>query len=173
MERHCLKCSRSGPTPVWASKLDRSSQRKFSDATRRLHPPSVWETAGPVFSRRGLCPRSPAVSLDDVPDELPVYSADAICEYLFAGTAQEVWDLRTDFPGCLPQHPDLFLEMIRPSQFRSEATGTGSPRPCHLMGMVHQRQESHRPGAGRRPEYATVSGSAPGECRGSNRYGSR
>jgi hypothetical protein len=68
--------------------------------------------------------------LGDVPDELPVYVADAISEYFFAQNAQETWDVPTDFPGCLPPHSDLFLELGRPSRVRSEAFGV---RPSSAM----------------------------------------
>ncbi len=94
------------------------------------------------------------VSLAAVPDELPVYSADAICEYLFAGTAQEVWELRSDFPGCLPQHADLFVEMRRPSRIRSEATGTTFPStmPTSWGWFISGRRRSDL-ALDRRPEY--------------------
>lgn len=48
-----------------------------------------------------------------------VIVADNVCEYLYAGTDQEVWDFTTDFPSCVPPFETCFVEMKRPSTIRS------------------------------------------------------
>jgi hypothetical protein len=87
------------------------------------------------------------LALEGIPDALPVYVADAICEHLFAETAQEVWDLSTDFPRCLPLHPNLFLEMVRPSTIRSEAYGlrTSKTMPHSSGWFICWRDRAHLP----------------------------
>jgi hypothetical protein len=48
-----------------------------------------------------------------------VIDADAVCEYLFAGTDQEEWLYERDFPSCQPPHLSFFVEMKRPSGLTS------------------------------------------------------
>jgi hypothetical protein len=83
----------------------------------------------------------------DVPDRLPVYVADDVCELYYAGTSQETWDIRTDFERCLPPEPDLFLEMRRPSRIVSEATGTLSSLglPSYWGWFISRRNSGDLP----------------------------
>jgi hypothetical protein len=81
---------------------------------------------GRVYRSLPFYEGSRVVPQEDVPDDLPVYVVDEICEQLYAGVRQERWDLRTDFPHCLPRETDAFIEMKRPTCIRSEAFGTQS-----------------------------------------------
>jgi hypothetical protein len=59
---------------------------------------------------------------------MPIVVADNVCEYLYAGTDQEEWDLTEDFPTLAPPFPLFWLEMRRPSKLVSTEYGERSSR---------------------------------------------
>lgn len=71
----------------------------------------------------------------------PVVAADNVCEYLFAGTDQEQWDYRKDFPCLAPPFERFFVEMKRPSAVVSREPGglTAAMLPqmwgCYFEGV--------------------------------------
>ena len=77
--------------------------------------------------RAGLF-RAPTVwhtdKLEDAIRRAQVIVADNVAEYYFAGTDQEVWHLRDDFPNLAPPFDAMWLETRRPSKVVSEVHGT-------------------------------------------------
>lgn len=54
--------------------------------------------------------------------------ADNVCEYVYAGTDQETWELTQDFPCLTPPFPHFWVEMRRPSRIVSRDFGEKSNR---------------------------------------------
>jgi hypothetical protein len=102
---------------------------------------------GAYYKSLNLCGGAREVPRADVPDGLPVYVADDICELFYAGTSKETWDIRTDFERCLPPEPDLFLEMCRPSHIVSETMGTlpSTGFPSHWGWFITYRKSGDIP----------------------------
>lgn len=54
---------------------------------------------------------------------VPLLMIDNVAEYLYAGTDQEVWDMKADFPNLAPPFPAFFAEWNMPSRMVSRETG--------------------------------------------------
>jgi hypothetical protein len=55
-----------------------------------------------------------------------VFVIDNVAEYLYAGTDQDHWDVKKDFPCLAPPYPTFWMEYRRPSKVHSCVTGTQS-----------------------------------------------
>ena len=62
--------------------------------------------------------------------------ADNVCEFLYAETPKEEWDIFKDFPCCAPPRPILFIEMLRPSRILSEGNVISSSRLPEAWGWL-------------------------------------
>lgn len=51
------------------------------------------------------------------------FAIDNVAEYLYAGTDQENWDPRTDFPNVAPPFPRCWFDHKRPSRINSRVLG--------------------------------------------------
>jgi hypothetical protein len=73
-----------------------------------------------------------------------IFNIDNVAEYLYAGTDQEEWDVKKDFPCLAPPFPVFWMEFCRPSRIVSRAAGVQSnaymPHRCgFLFRFVDQK----------------------------------
>lgn len=77
-----------------------------------------------------------------------VIEASNVCEFFYAGTGQEHWNIKEDFPNLAPPFPLFWVEMRRPSKIVSDEAGE---RPTwdfpHCVGLLFEAFEGE---AGRR-----------------------
>lgn len=62
---------------------------------------------------------------------------DNVAEYLFAGTGQEKWDFKRDFPAARPPFDLMFLEFKRPSSIlNGEMRGSAKHMPPRIGALI-------------------------------------
>lgn len=92
--------------------------------TTGIVEPPAWQSADWAPDARAKMQRE----LSRQVQQVPIIVADNVCEYLYAGTDQEEWHPKADFPTLAPPFPLFWLEMRRPSRIVSCETGEMSAR---------------------------------------------
>lgn len=79
-------------------------------------------------------------------DNAAIVVADNVTEYYYAGTDQEVWHLRNDFPCLMPPAPSLWIETRAPSRIVSRERGVQPSYHPGAWGIVFQTMpaQDHR-----------------------------